>query len=188
VSDKTSSLLAGQGNATDKGPWYEGTAGERIAVRLSSTDTNGAYAIVESVTAPGCSPPMHLHRNEEEHFVVLAGTYRILIEDKVFDAPVGTSITCPSPKLHPHGIEPACNIVTSSSHFGRDGDVAVWQITDSEGASRAWSFDEGQGFDADGSTEHLLGIGFHGREFDALVPAVQPEREDKSGNHSTHRP
>src|SRR5258708_4538137 len=125
------------------GPWYEGTAGERIAVRLSSTDTNGAYAIVESVTAPGCSPPMHLHRNEEEHFVVLAGTYRILIEDKVFDAPVGTSI-CPSPKLHPHGIEPACNIVTSSSHFGRDGDVAVWQITDSEGASRAWSFDEGQ--------------------------------------------
>src|SRR5260370_20566158 len=102
---------------------------KRIAVRLSSTDTNGAYAIVESVTAPGCSPPMHLHRNEEEHFVVLAGTYRILIEDKVFDAPVGTSITCPSPKLHPHGIEPACNIVTSSSHFGRDGDVAVWQIT-----------------------------------------------------------
>src|SRR5258707_10266090 len=76
MTDKKSSLLAGMENATDKGPWYEGTAGERIAVRLSSTDTNGAYAIVESVAAPGCSPPMHLHRNEEEHFVVLAGTYR----------------------------------------------------------------------------------------------------------------
>ena len=38
-----------------------------------------------------------------------------------------------------------CNIVTFSSHFGRTWDVAVWQITDSEGASRAWSFDEGQG-------------------------------------------
>ncbi len=100
MSDKTSSFLAGQGNATDKGPWYEGTAGERIAVRLSSTDTNGAYAIVESVTAPGCSPPMHLHRNEEEHFVVLAGTYRILIEDKVFDAPVSTSITVPRGSRH----------------------------------------------------------------------------------------
>src|SRR5258706_8759706 len=36
---------------------------------------------------------MHLHGNEEEHFVVLAGTFRILIEDKVFDASVGTSIT-----------------------------------------------------------------------------------------------
>jgi len=49
-----------------------------FAVQFSSTETNEAYAIVESVAAPACSPPMHLHRNEEEHFVVLAGTYRIL--------------------------------------------------------------------------------------------------------------
>jgi quercetin dioxygenase-like cupin family protein len=87
-------------SATNRGPWYKGTAGERIAVRLSSTNTNGAYAIVESVAAPCCSPPMHLHRNEEEHLVVLAGTYRILIEDKVFDAPVGTSVTVPRGSRH----------------------------------------------------------------------------------------
>ena len=30
---------------SDSGPWYEGTHGERIAVRLSGSDTNGAYAI-----------------------------------------------------------------------------------------------------------------------------------------------
>jgi mannose-6-phosphate isomerase-like protein (cupin superfamily) len=69
-------------------------------VRLSSTDTNGAYAIVESVAAPGCSPPMHPHRNEEEHFVVLARACRILIEDKVFDAPVGISVTVPPGSRH----------------------------------------------------------------------------------------
>ena len=73
---------------------------KRIAVRLSSTDTNGAYAIVESFAAPGCSPSIHLHRNEEEHFVVLAGTYRILIEDQVFDTPVGTSVTVPRGSRH----------------------------------------------------------------------------------------
>src|SRR2546426_7411737 len=28
---------------------------------------------------------------------------------------------CPSPKLHPHGVEPACNIVTSSSIFREPG-------------------------------------------------------------------
>jgi quercetin dioxygenase-like cupin family protein len=66
-------------NWNDSGPWYEGTHGERIAVRLSSLDTNGAYAIVESIAAPGCATPMHLHRNETEHFVILAGTYRIAI-------------------------------------------------------------------------------------------------------------
>jgi len=93
-------MLSHLENGTGMGPWYEGTAGERIAVRLSSTDTNGAYAIVESVAAPGCSPPMHLHRNEEEHFVVLAGTYRILIEDKMFDAPVGSSVTVPRGSRH----------------------------------------------------------------------------------------
>jgi quercetin dioxygenase-like cupin family protein len=95
VSDKTSPLFTRLGNAADEGLWYEGTAGERIAVRLSSTETNGAYAIVESVAAPGCSPPMHLHRNEEEHFVVLAGTYRIQIGNTVFEAPAGTSVTVP---------------------------------------------------------------------------------------------
>ncbi len=52
MTDKKSSLFAGVENGTDKGPWYEGTAGERIAVRLSSTDTNGAYAIVESAALP----------------------------------------------------------------------------------------------------------------------------------------
>lgn len=36
----------------DSGPWYEGAHGERIAVRLSSLDTKGAYAIVESIAAP----------------------------------------------------------------------------------------------------------------------------------------
>jgi hypothetical protein len=65
-------MLSDLENGTGVGPWYEGTAGERIAERLSSTDTNGPYAIVESVAAPGCSPPMHLHRHEEEHFVAVA--------------------------------------------------------------------------------------------------------------------
>ena len=42
-------------NWSDSGPWYEGTHGERIAVRVSSLDTNGAYAVVESIAAPGCA-------------------------------------------------------------------------------------------------------------------------------------
>ncbi len=32
--------------------------------------------------------------------MVLAGTYRILIEDKVFDAPVGISVTVPRGSRH----------------------------------------------------------------------------------------
>ena len=93
-------MIASPEDTTDKGPWYEGPAGERFAVLLPSTNTNGAYAIVESVAPPGYTPPMHIHRNEEQHFVVLAGTYRILIEDKLFHAPIGTSITVPRGSPH----------------------------------------------------------------------------------------
>ena len=93
-------MIAGPEDTIDTGPWYQGATGVRYVVRLSSAQTNGAYAIVESVAPPGCSPPMHIHRNEDEHFVVLAGTYRILIEDRLFHAPIGTSITVPRGSRH----------------------------------------------------------------------------------------
>jgi mannose-6-phosphate isomerase-like protein (cupin superfamily) len=87
-------------NWNDSGPWYEGTHGERIAVRVSSLDTNGAYAIVESIAAPGCATPMHLYRNEAEHFVIIAGSYRIAIGEKIFEASAGPSITLPKGVPH----------------------------------------------------------------------------------------
>ena len=54
-----------------------------------SLDTNGAYAIVESIAAPGCATPMHLHRNEAEHFVIIAGSYRIAIGAEIFEVSAG---------------------------------------------------------------------------------------------------
>jgi mannose-6-phosphate isomerase-like protein (cupin superfamily) len=84
----------------ENGPWYDGTVGERIALRVSSLDTNGAYAVVESVAAPGCSPPLHVHRHEDEHFVVLAGHYRFVCEDRSLDAAAGSSFTVPRGARH----------------------------------------------------------------------------------------
>ena len=80
--------------------WYDAASGERIAVRVSSHDTNGAYAVVESIADPGSCVPMHLHQNEEEHFVVLAGIYRFACENKIFDATAGTSVTIPKGARH----------------------------------------------------------------------------------------
>jgi quercetin dioxygenase-like cupin family protein len=87
-------------NGNDSGLWYEDTHGECIAVRLSSLDKNGAYAIVESIAAPGCVTPMHVHRSEEEHFVIIAGSYRIAIGEKVFEESAGASITLPERVPH----------------------------------------------------------------------------------------
>ena len=64
-------------------------------VGLSSLDTNGAYAIVESIAAPGCATPMHLHRNEAEQVLIIEGAYRIAVGEKVFEMSGGDSITLP---------------------------------------------------------------------------------------------
>jgi quercetin dioxygenase-like cupin family protein len=91
-------------NASDRsdcgGPWHEGTRGERLAVRISSLQTNGAYAVVESIVEPGCAVPMHLHRNEEEHFIVISGLYRLAVEENVFEISSGASITIPKGARH----------------------------------------------------------------------------------------
>ena len=43
---------------------------------------------------------MHLHRKEAEHFVVIAGSYRIAIGEKIFEASAGASITLPRDVPH----------------------------------------------------------------------------------------
>jgi mannose-6-phosphate isomerase-like protein (cupin superfamily) len=43
---------------------------------------------------------MHVHRGEEEHFVIIAGSYRIAIGEKVFEESAGASITLPERVPH----------------------------------------------------------------------------------------
>jgi mannose-6-phosphate isomerase-like protein (cupin superfamily) len=85
---------------TDEPTWLDAAEGERQAIRVDSRTTGGAYAIIESVAAPGCAVPTHLHRNEEEHFLIISGRYRIAVDDKVFDATPGTRITVPRNAPH----------------------------------------------------------------------------------------
>ncbi len=80
-------------SSSDDGVWFEGADGERQAIRVDSRDTDGAYSVIESVAEPGCAVPIHRHRNDEEHVLVLSGHYRIAIGDSIFDAPAGIRTT-----------------------------------------------------------------------------------------------
>lgn len=80
--------------------WLSAAHGERQAIRVDSRATGGAYAVIESVAEPDACVPTHLHRNEEEHFLVLAGHYRIAIGDDIIDAPAGTRATVPRNSPH----------------------------------------------------------------------------------------
>jgi mannose-6-phosphate isomerase-like protein (cupin superfamily) len=80
--------------------WLSAANGELQAIRVDSRATQGAYAVVESVAEADVAVPTHRHRNEEEHFLVLSGHYRIAIGDKIIDAPAGSRATVPRNTPH----------------------------------------------------------------------------------------
>jgi len=93
-------MSAAEGLPADVTTWLAGAEGERQAIRVDSRSTGGAYAIIESAAEPGCAVPTHLHRNEDEHFLVLSGRYRIAVNDKVFEVAPGARISVP--RCSPH--------------------------------------------------------------------------------------
>jgi mannose-6-phosphate isomerase-like protein (cupin superfamily) len=73
--------------------WLQITPGERFRVRTSAKKTKGIYTMLEFIADPRNGVPMHIHQNEDEHFIVLEGCLHIANGDKRFDAPAGTAVT-----------------------------------------------------------------------------------------------
>lgn len=80
--------------------WLESRPGERFRICTSAAETNGAYSVVEIVAEPGYGTPLHIHENEDEHFIVLEGTAQIVSGYETFEAGVGASL--PLRKGIPH--------------------------------------------------------------------------------------
>ena len=76
-----------------KREWLKTRPGERCLIRVSAKDTHGLYSLVEALSDPGDSTPMHVHGREDEHIAVLDGTARIAYGDKVFDVQAGDVVT-----------------------------------------------------------------------------------------------
>ena len=93
VVTPTTELEAQSINDKDKSKWLQTRPGERCRIRISAADTNGAYSVVEIVSDARDRTPMHIHQNEDEHFIILEGTARIARGDKTFDAAAGTAVT-----------------------------------------------------------------------------------------------
>jgi quercetin dioxygenase-like cupin family protein len=89
--------------------WSQTTPGERFIIRTSVEETKGAYTILEVVADPRNGVPMHIHTNEDEHFIVLEGSLRIANGDTTLDAQAGTAITVS--KGVPHAW---CNVTDGS--------------------------------------------------------------------------
>ena len=90
---KHPTLVTASINYDSKAEWLQTRPGERCLIHTPAAHTNGAFSIVEIVSQPGDGTPTHIHRNEDEHFVILEGTARFLYGDTTFDLAAGASVS-----------------------------------------------------------------------------------------------
>lgn len=77
--------------------WFNNTL---VAIQVSSADGEDGVCVIEHRLPCGDSPPLHVHRNEDEIFHILEGRMRFQIDGQ--EQIVGTGETVIAPKGLPH--------------------------------------------------------------------------------------
>src|SRR5215475_1220712 len=67
----------------------------RMTIKATGASTGGAFGLVESLIAPGFSPPLHVHHREDESFWVLEGELTMRCGDRSFRAGPGSFVFLP---------------------------------------------------------------------------------------------
>ena len=99
---------------TELPTWFAALAGEgedvwflqnRMTVKATAETTGGLFGLVESSIAPGASPPLHVHRREDEAFWVLAGRVTFRTGDETIEAGPGSFVFLPRDVPHTFRVE-----------------------------------------------------------------------------------
>ena len=85
--------------------------------KVVGDDTNGAFTVAELTAGPELGPPPHIHRNSDESFYVLEGTFDFSLAGQAFSAGPGAFVYLPKGIVHTHragGGAPARALVIQS--------------------------------------------------------------------------
>lgn len=74
--------------------------GDLETIKLSSKETNGALAWLESFVVPEGGPPPHIHHHEDELFYMLSGEITFYAGGKTVLAKPGTLVYIPKGTVH----------------------------------------------------------------------------------------
>jgi len=77
----------------------------RMTIKATAETTGGAFGLVESLVAPGFSPPLHVHHREDESFWVLEGELSMRCGDRTFRASAGSFVFLPRDVPHTFVVE-----------------------------------------------------------------------------------
>ena len=74
--------------------------GADLTIRISSRDTNGAFAVFEGRTPPLEGPPLHRHRDQDEWWYIVEGEYRFEVDGEEIYASAGATVFAPRGSCH----------------------------------------------------------------------------------------
>jgi quercetin dioxygenase-like cupin family protein len=84
------------GNGISDTWWKAG----RIVTKTTGEQTGGSFSQIESIDPQGTATPMHLHRNEEESFLVLEGELSLIVGEEQIDLSEGDFALVPRDTPH----------------------------------------------------------------------------------------
>lgn len=99
---RESSPFAQGRQSLDRSIWYNGSLMTFLA---TGEDTEGQFALIESVTRKGNGPPPHIHHREDETFDVVEGEVTVSVGDRSITATPGTMVFLPRGIPHTFAIE-----------------------------------------------------------------------------------
>ncbi|MCC6887827.1 MAG: cupin domain-containing protein [Hyphomicrobiales bacterium] len=82
--------------------WFRDT---RVMIRVSHGDGTDHISVLEHWAPMGDSPPLHLHRNEDEIFHLLEGEFRFRVGEKEQRFVAGETFIAPKGTPHTYRIE-----------------------------------------------------------------------------------
>ncbi len=93
-------LGPGEGEAL----WFNGGLG---VLKATGDQTQGRFAVMELLAPKGFAAPLHIHRQEDEFFVVLSGELRVQHGEDVFEALAGSLVYGPRGVAHSFHVDSA---------------------------------------------------------------------------------
>lgn len=100
--------------------WFLNT---RVVIRTSYEEGTDDISVLEHFVPSGDSPPLHVHRTEDEVFLVLEGEFRFLVGGRELRAGPGASLLAPKGVPHTYRAESPAGgrflTITAATDFER---------------------------------------------------------------------
>jgi quercetin dioxygenase-like cupin family protein len=84
--------------------WFNGGLG---VLKATADQTEGRFAAMELLAPKGFASPLHIHRQEDEFFVVLSGEVRVQHGETVIEAAAGSFVYGPRGVAHAFHVDSA---------------------------------------------------------------------------------